>query len=532
MVRAAKDLPENIDALKQLVSAKEQMLLEKDQRIAVLEEQLQLLMHKRFGASSEKASLDQLHLFNEAEATTEQLSEAPAADAAETIVPEHKRKRPGRRPLPADLPRVVVEHDIPEDQKVCSCGGCKKRIGAETSEQLDIVPPMAQVLQHVRYKYACPDCEGVEDDGPAVTIAPMPPQPIPKSNASPGLLAYIVIAKFLDGLPLYRLANIFARFGVDLGRGTMAGWMIRMGDLIVPLINRMNETQLSYDILQMDETTVQVLKEPGRAATSKSYMWVRRGGPPSRPIILFDYDASRSGAVPFRLLSDFKGTLQTDGYEGYAATAARDDIVHVGCLAHARRKFDEAVKAQVKNKTGRGGLARQGFDLIQKIYRIEREARERNLDADARKQLRDLKAKPLWDELRKWLDRSIGQVPPRTLTGKALGYLDKQWPRLIRYIDDGRVEVDNNLTENAIRPFVMGRKAWLFSDTPAGANASARLYSLIETAKANGLEPYAYLRHVFTELPNATTRAEIEALLPWNIELPCSLGDATRSVAA
>jgi len=237
-------------------------------------------------------------------------------------------------------------------------------------------------------------------------------------------------------------------------------------------------------------------------------------------------------AVPFRLLSDFKGTLQTDGYEGYAATAARDDIVHVGCLAHARRKFDEAVKAQVKNKTGRGGLARQGFDLIQKIYRIEREARERNLDADARKQLRDLKAKPLWDELRKWLDRSIGQVPPRTLTGKALGYLDKQWPRLIRYIDDGRVEVDNNLTENAIRPFVMGRKAWLFADTPAGANASARLYGLIETAKANGLKPYAYLRHVFTELPNATTRAEIEALLPWNIELPCSLGDATRSVAA
>jgi transposase len=269
MVRAAKDLPENINALKQLVSAKEQMLLEKDQRIAVLEEQLQLLMHKRFGASSEKASLDQLHLFNEAEATTEQLSEAPAADA-ETIVPEHKRKKPGRRPLPADLPRVVVEHDLPEDQKICACGCHKKRIGQETSEQLDIIPPKAQVLQHVRYKYACPDCEGVEDDGPTVMIAPIPPQPIPKSNASAGLLAYIVIAKFLDGLPLYRLAKIFTRFGIDLGRGTMAGWMIKMGDLIVPLINLMNETQLSYDILQMDETTVQVLKEPGRAATSKS----------------------------------------------------------------------------------------------------------------------------------------------------------------------------------------------------------------------------------------------------------------------
>jgi transposase len=530
MAKAAKDLPENIDALKQLVSVKEQLLLEKDQRIAVLEEQLQLLMHKRFGASSEKASADQLNMFNEAEAA----SETPAADDSETTVPEHKRKKPGRRPLPADLPRVVVEHDIPEDQKVCACGCRKTRIGQETSEQLDIIPPKAQVLQHVRYKYACPDCEGVEDDGPAVTIAPMMPQPIPKSNASPGLLAYIVIAKFLDGLPLYRLAKIFARFGVDLGRGTMAGWMIKMGDLIAPLINLMNETQLGYDILAMDETTVQVLKEPGRAATSKSYMWIRRGGPPSGPIILFDYDPSRSGAVPFRLLADFKGTLQTDGYEGYAATAARDDIVHVGCLAHARRKFDEAVKAQAKKgrANNRGGLAKQGLELIQKIYRIEREARDHGLDCHARKQLRDEKARPLWHELRRWLDRSIGQVPPQTLTGKALGYLDKQWPRLIRYIDDGRVEVDNNLAENAIRPFVMGRKAWLFCDTPAGADASARLYSLIETAKANGLEPYAYLRHVFTELPKATTQAEIEALLPWNVELPCSLGNATLSVAA
>ena len=198
--------------------------------------------------------------------------------------------------------------------------------------------------------------------------------------------------------------------------------------------------------------------------------------------------------------------------------------MHVGCLAHARRKFDEAVKAQTR--TGRGGLAKQGLELIQKIYRVEREARDRELDCHARKQLRDEKAKPIWDELRKWLDRSIGQVPPQTLTGKALGYLDKQWPRLTRCLDDGRVEVDNNLAENAIRPFVMGRKAWLFSDTPAGADASARLYSLIETAKANGLEPYAYLRHVFTELPKATTVDDIEALLPWNVKLP-----ATQSVA-
>ena len=322
-----------------------------------------------------------------------------------------------------------------------------------------------------------------------------------------------------------RIAGVTLSMGIGRLRHG-ANWMIRMGEMIVPLINLMNETQLDYDLLQMDETTVQVLKEPGRAATSKSYMWVRRGGPPDKTIILFDYSPSRAGAVPLRLLGEFNGILQTDGYEGYAAAVAFNDLSHVGCLAHARRKFDEAVKAQAKNKTGRGGLAKQGFALIQRIYAVDREARKRELDPEQRKQLRDEKAKPIWDELRAWLDKSSPQVPPQTLTGKALGYLDRQWPRLIRYLDDGRIELDNNLCENAIRPFVMGRKAWLFSDTQAGADASARLYSLIETARANGLEPYAYLRHVFTELPKAVTAEDIEALLPWNVDL------ATPSVAA
>ena len=235
----------------------------------------------------------------------------------------------------------------------------------------------------------------------------------------------------------------------------MANWMIRVGDLIRPLINLMQEVLLGYDMLQMDETTLQVLKEKDRAATSKSYMWVARGGPPSSQVILFTYDPSRSSAVPLALLADYEGYLQTDGYEGYTAVAKREGIIHVGCLAHARRKFDEAVKAQAKHKTGRGGLARQGFDMIQRIYRIEREASMREFGPDERKRLRDEKAKPLWEEMRQWLDRSIGQAPPGSLTGKALGYLDKQWPRLIRYLDDGRLEADNNRAENAIRPFAM-----------------------------------------------------------------------------
>ena len=513
MAKAVKLAEEN-DALKAMLAAK-------DQKIAALEEELRLALHKRFAASSEKISLDQLNLFNEAEVT----SATSDTDEPTTTIPEHERKTRGRKPLPDHLPRTRIEHDIPEADKTCACGCRKTRIGEVTSEQLDIIPEKIQVLQHARFKYACRSCEGVDDDGPTVVTAPMPPQPIPKSNASPGLLAYIGVAKFVDGMPLYRLEPRFKRIGVEIPRNTAAGWMIRCGELIVPLFNLMADTLLDYDIVQMDETTVQVLKEKGRAATSKSYMWVRRGGPPDKPIILFDYDQTRSGSVPARLLGDWprngaRGVLQTDGYEGYAAVTRRDGVLHVGCLAHARRKFDEAFKAQ--SKKGRGGLSSQGLTLIQRIYRVERDARTRQLGADQRKQLCDEKAKPIWNELRIWLDQAQGQVPPQSLTGKALGYLDKQWQRLIAYLVDGRIEVDNNRCENAIRPFVIGRKAWLFSDTPAGADSSARLYSLIETAKANGVEPYAYLARVFAALPAATTLSQIEALLPWNI----ALGDA------
>ena len=301
--------------------------------------------------------------------------------------------------------------------------------------------------------------------------------------------------------------------------------MIQLGELIVPLINLAEEVQLAYDVLQMDETMVQVLKENGRAAQSESRMWVRRGGPPDKPVILFNYDPSRSGKVAWRLTEDFKGYLQSDGFSGYDTVGRREGVVHVGCLAHARRKFDEALKAQ--RAGDRGGLAAEGLTLIQRIYRIEKAAREAALTPEQRKQLRDERARPVWDELRRWLDAKRGHVPPQMLIGKAMTYLDNQWPQLIRVLNDGRLEVDNNRCENALRPFVLGRKAWLFSDTPAGAEASARLYGLIETAKANGCEPYAYLRRVFTDLPKATTLAEVEALLPWNVVRP-----ATLSVAA
>lgn len=290
--------------------------------------------------------------------------------------------------------------------------------------------------------------------------------------------------------------------------------MIRVGELVQPLINLLRDTLLGYDIIQMDETTLQVLKELGKSATSKSYMWVQKGGPPDASLILYDYDPSRSQNVPLRLLDGFQGYLQTDGYDGYAAVCAPPDIIRVGCWAHARRKFDEAVKAQGTHKP-KAGKATQGLAYIQKLYRLEALIKD---DTSAiRYQVRQEKALPLLADLRTWLDHALLGTPPTSATGKALRYLHNQWNPLIRYCDDGRLNIDNNPTERAIRPFVTGRKNWLFSDTVNGANASANLYSLIETAKANRLEPYHYFRHVFKQLPAAQTLEDIEALLPANL---------------
>lgn len=502
----------------ELSSLKEQ-ISSQTARIAILEEQLRLATLQRFAPKTEKlVSLVDLTVFNEAEASAPQ-AESEQQSATEITVPAHKRMRGKRKPIDATLPRERIEHDIPESQKTCACGCQLTRIGEVTSEQFDIEPAKARVLQHVRFKYACRTCEGTSHDGKAVITADMPKQPIPKSNASPGFIAYIATAKYQDGIPLYRLEGILARYKIELSRTTAANWMIKAGILVSPLFDLLSTTQLAYDVLQMDETTVQVLKEDGREANTKSYMWVRRSNEPGKPIVLFNYMPSRGGAVPFRILDGYKGYLQTDGYAGYDKTGARDGVVHVGCLAHARRKFFEAVKAQHKvGGDGEKGLAPQALLLTRKLYTIEKAAREAKMSPAQRHALRQAQARPIWDELRAWLDANLHASPPQSLTGKAINYLASEWPRLIRCLDDGRIEVDNNLVENAIRPFVMGRKAWLFSDTPRGADASAKLYSIIETAKACGLEPYAYLKLFFEKLPQAQTPADVAALLPWAVK--------------
>jgi len=525
MPSALHQLPDDIDALKSLLVDQlvrnEQLQTDKHAinqkneqlrfQVLTLTEQLNLALARRYAASSEKLSPDQICLFDEAEFDSETAAGTDAeaaADDGEIMVAAHKRKKRGRKPIPAHLPRIDVIHEIPESMRRCDHDGqLLTEIGEVISEQLDIIPAKIQVLRHIRKKYAC-DC------GQCIKTAPLPAQPIPKSMASPGLLAHIAVCKYQDALPLYRQETILQRIGVDIPRATLANWMIQAGHLIQPLINLLHERLLSYDIVQMDETTVQVLKEPGRKAQSKSYLWLQRGGPPEHPVVLFHYDPGRAAGVAKRLLEGFKGYLQTDGYDGYNTVVASNHLIHVGCMAHARRKFSDAVKAQGKNK--KRGKAHRGLNLIRKLYRVEKQARK--LKPEERQAYRDRHARPILDEMRTWLDHVLPQVPPTSTTGQALHYLHNEWDKLIRYLNDGRLEIDNNLAENAIRPFVIGRKNWIFSNSVRGVKASANLYSLIETAKANELEPYAYLRYLFAELPKAATVDDIDALLPGNLD--------------
>lgn len=479
-------------------------------RIAALEESLRLHKHKKFGASSEK-SPDQQEMFNEAELSVvveeylaEREAEQPPSDS------KAPKAKAGRKPLPADLPRVRVEHDLPEAEKWCPCGCARTEIGEIASEQLDIIPAQVRVLVNVRKKYACPQCE----DG--VVTASLPPQPIPKSNASPGLLAHVVTAKYQDALPLYRQEAVLARSGIDIPRNTLASWMIKAGELIQPLLNVLEDTLLAYPVLHCDETRVQVLSEPGKAPSSQSYMWVRVGGPPTQPVRLFHYADNRRGEVASHLMAGYQGYLHTDDYAGYHAVDAGHGITLLGCWAHVRRKFVEAQKATVsKHKTA--GKADMAISLIGKLYAIEKKIKAEQ--EDTKYTVRQQESVLQLQKIRTWLDGTLHSTLPKGLLGKALSYLDRNWNKLTIYTEDGRLSIDNNPAENAIRPFVVGRKNWLFSATVPGARASANLYSLIETAKANELEPYDYLRHVFTELPKVQTVDQIEALLPWNVSV-------------
>jgi transposase/uncharacterized coiled-coil protein SlyX len=493
---------------RRVIADHKQVIGEQQKLLKLLEEELRLARQRRFGAGSEKLPF-QGDFFDEAE-LEQALSDVEQHLLEAGEPPRKKAPRKPRKAFSDKLPRIRIDLPLSDTDKA----GASRTFFTKVKEELDIVPAKAQVIEYWQEK-AVFDGETGEQ---RIEAAPRQPHPLGKCIASVSLLAYILIAKYADALPLYRLEKILARYGGNISRTAMANWIIRLDDVFKPLINLLQEHQRDGDYLQADETRIQVLKEDGKVATSDKWMWLIRGGPPDRPVVLFHYDASRSEAVPSRLLDGFTGVLQTDGYAGYNKVCRDNPITRIGCWDHARRKFVEASKAAPAKKKGQKvSKADVAIGKIRKLYAIEQ--RIKDLEPDRKTAQRQQLAQPVLDDLKTWLQANASRVPKDSLTSKAIQYTLNQWDYLIRYLGDGRLNISNALAENAVRPFALGRKNWLFADTSRGARASATAYSLIETAKANGLEPYEYLRHVLTHIAAADTVEKIEALLPWNVDL-------------
>lgn len=494
-------LPDDPVALKALLLREQQTTAALKQQVHSLLEALRLEKHRQFGTSSEKGP-DQTELFDEADAQSD-LADTTTAEPTKTVTGE-PRKAGARKPLPKDLPRIRTVIELSTEERQCPCGCELVEIGEQVSEQLDIVPAQVQVIQTVRKQYACKGCEDT------IKTAPKPNVLLPKAIASANTMAYVITSKYADGIPLYRLSGILERYHIDLSRQTLSESVLKVAEKIEPLMEHLRRHLLGYPLLYMDETPVQVLNEPGRTAQSQSYMWVQRGGPPDKPTVLFNYEPSRSGATAATLLSGYQGALMSDGYAVYRTVAKTNELTHLCCWAHARRKFKEAQKAQPKGKTGKADMA---INFIAKLYAVEKQ--HKHNDAATRHHCRQEKSAATLERFHTWLLKTLQQVPPKTVLGKAVSYTLDYWQELTRYTENGEWPIDNNVAENAIRPFVIGRKNWLFSNSQRGAAGSANLYSLIETAKANGKEPYAYLSWLFTKLPDSTAE-DIESLMPWN----------------
>jgi transposase len=505
-------------------SALNQMLAATVEENKLLREQLRLLRAQLYGRSTERwgsASKEQILLPLE-------LEPASAEKSAEDLRPQrqvsaYKRGTPKRRPLPEHLPREVVVHDIPDAKKTCACGAMKACIGQEESEQLMYEAARLWVLHHIRPKWACRKCEGTADESsPTVAIAPMPPTIIPKSFATASLLAHIITAKFVDALPLYRQERQFERLGVLLKRGTMCGWLMKVAECCARMMKLLREEILRCPYIGADETELQVLAEGRRAPNSASYIWVFRGVEPGQGVLIeYVYSPTRSGTVAAKYLQDYEGYVQTDAYVGYDFLDLLQGVVHLGCWAHARRGFTDVLKAAGVNPPYRNappGISREAVEHIRLLYAVEAEAREKELAREEIYEIRQEKSKPELALFKAWLQERLPRIPPKSLLGKAVAYTLGQWPRLEKYLDDGMLSIDNNFVENAIRPVALGRRNWLFAGTPEGAEASATLYSLVGTAKANGIEPHAYLCRLLELLPLARSDDDYRALLPHHMD--------------
>ncbi|MGB3962449.1 MAG: IS66 family transposase [Sulfurimonas sp.] len=498
------------ETLYELMQHQMEMIEHKDKQIAALQEKVDYLLRQKFASSSEKFPANQPSLFDDA--PDERIATIEDEEIEVKVI---RRKRGNRTTPPASLPHIRVEHDLIDEEKVCGCGCEMRRIKELVSHQYDVIPASFQVIENVRFIYGC-SCQC----GEKVKTSSLRPQVLPRHQVSPSFLATIAVQKFEDALPLTRQAKIYKqRFGVNFTDTTFANWMIKCSELrLKPLVDRLHTLQLQSGYIQADETTLQVLKEPKKSAQSKSYIWLKVSQQ-KHPIVLMHYSHNRAAATAELLFRGFTGYVQTDGYPGYNSVADKEGVTQLGCWAHARRKFADIVKSGVSDEESKV-YAKDAVAMIAKLYGIEKEIKE--MPPDEKRHIRAEKSEPIVNTIRTWLDANF--FAAQKLGGaiaKAFVYLNNQFEKLCVYLEDGRLAIDNNKAENHVRPIALGRKNWLFATSTKGAIALANWYSIIETAKANDLDPFAYLRYLLTELPLYQAEGrDIDPLLPWNVVLP------------
>ena len=498
------ELPNDLQTLKQMITALLSDADQKAHRILDLEHQLEHLKRRLFGRKSEKLDEKQLMLFQELLQQVQQARAAAAPVSPKPATEVKPRPKPtGRKPLPASLP-VKQEELLPDkDELVCAIHGCeKKRIGEEVTEYLEFQPASFYRQQIIRPKYACALCEG------NIAIAELPARPIDKGLAGPGVLAHVLVSKYADHLPLNRLEGIFVRHGLDINRSTMCRWVADSSDLLEPIVKEMKRMVLSSRKIHTDDTHVPVL-EKDKKQTKRGYLWVYVG---DQGDVVFDYTPNRCREGPVAFLDSFKGYLQADAYNGYDAVFLNPAVVEVACWAHARRKFNDAFE------TGRS-ICLQMLEYIRQLYAVERDAKEKNLDASGRFFLRLEKSRPILETIKAKLDEWSVAALPKSPVGQAIGYALNQWEALMRFLENGILEIDNNLSERTLRMVAIGRKNWRFAGSDEGGKRAAIIYSLVASCKIIEIDPFAYLRDVLDRV-STHPNSRIAELTPrgWKAE--------------
>ena len=528
MSRAETALPEDIESLHGIIAAltgelaaAKAGLVTKTLEIETLKVQLARLRRQQFGRSSEKLDrqIEQLELVLEdleaSDAAPQPEDGAEGDTASDAPQAEPVPRRPGgRRPLPAHLPRREVVHT--GDCACPACGGVLRQVGEDVTEILDYLPGRFEVIRHVRPAFSCRTCEGMVQ-------APMPSLPITRGQPGPGLLAHVLVSKYCDHLPLYRQSGIYARDGVELDRATLADWVGKMAALLDPLVGAVERHVLAADRLHADDTPIPVLA-PGTGKTKTGRLWVylrdeRPHGGTVPPAVFYRYSPDRKGEHPRSHLNGFKGFLQADGYAGFGPLYEDRDgkpavVAEVACWAHVRRKFHDVHLATASP------LAAEALDRIGALFGIERQVN--GMPPDQRQRIRQAEAKPLLDELAVFLDAALAKISGKSQLAAAIRYARSRWAALTRYVDDGRLDMSNNAAERAIRPLTLGRKNWIFAGADAGGDRAAAIYTLVETAKLNGIDPEAYLRDIIGRIAEHPIN-RIADLLPWNVRTAASV---------